>query len=148
LGLERMSMSWLTVVRAREVIMKWLGILGFVLTFTIAASSQAKYKSVLTGTVYDAQGSVVVKAKVRAVDVRGNKFETVTNEEGDYVLTLPFNKYDQTRGFKESKYDIFVESLGFKRSETKGYVFIPVHSGKMHLDIGLEIGAVSVEEHP
>ena len=107
------------------------------LAFGVSAFAQ---KSNLTGTVYDANGAVVVKAKVKAVDVRGIKFEALTNDEGVYVLTLPFNKYDSQRGFEEAKYDVFVESSGFKTSETRGYVFIPSQFGKMYLDIGLEIG--------
>ena len=90
----------------------------------------------LTGTVYDANGSVVVKAKVTAVNTKGKKFETITNEEGIYVLTLPFNVYP----LFESTYNIIVDSPGFRRSETKGYVFIPSQFGKMHLDIALVVG--------
>ena len=129
--------------------MKVLQGLPLVVAVTLAVGVGAfAQKSNLTGTVYDANGAVVVKAKVRAVDVRGNKFETLTNDDGVYVLTLPFNKYDSQRGFKESRYDVFVESVGFKRSEIKGYVFIPSQFGKMHLDIGLELGPIMDEEHP
>ncbi len=123
--------------------MKWLGILGFVLTLTIAASSQANDKSILTGTIYDANGSVVVNAVVTATNVKGQKFETKTDENGVFVLRLGFNKYEAKRTFKEAKYDIHVESHGFKRSEIKGFVFIPSQFGKMCLDIALEIGRSS-----
>jgi hypothetical protein len=99
--------------------------------------------SKLTGTVYDAYGAVIVKAKVRALAGDGRTFDTTTNEDGVYVLVLPFNKYSSGIGFKESKYDIIVESPGFRRSETKGFVFSPSQFGKMYLDLALEVGAIS-----
>lgn len=120
--------------------MKFLGMaaFGFAITLAVVASAFAQ-KSELTGTVYDANGAVVVGAKISALSSDGKKFETVSNDRGVYILSLPFNKYDASRGFKESRYDIYVESVGFRRSETKGYVFIPSQFGKMNLDIGLEI---------
>ena len=121
-----------------------MAVFGFAITLAVVASAFAQ-KSELTGTVYDANGAVVVGAKISALSSDGKKFETVSNDRGVYVLTLPFNKYEASRAFKESRYDIYVESPGFKRSVTKGYVFIPSQFGKMFLDIGLEIGPAEHE---
>ncbi|MGI8640038.1 MAG: carboxypeptidase-like regulatory domain-containing protein [Pyrinomonadaceae bacterium] len=95
--------------------------------------------STLSGTVYDANGSVIVKAKVTAINQKGEKFEVLTNEEGIYSLNLLFNQYNSSFDFTEARYDIIVEMMGFKKSVTKDFVFIPSQFGKMQLDIGLEI---------
>ena len=101
-------------------------------------------RAFLGGTVYDEQGGVVVDAAVTAVNISGEKFETRTGSDGKYELNLPFNKYaaGTGRNFKEATYDIVVESRGFKRSVTKDFVFAPVFSGRMNLDIALEIGPI------
>lgn len=111
-----------------------------ILPFSIPA--QSDHLSKLTGTVYDIEGSVVPGAKVTATSTKGKTYETVTNQEGVYVLTLPFNKYDRKTSWGgEATYDIAVEWNGFKKSETKGYVFIPSQFGKMHFDIALQLPA-------
>ncbi len=104
------------------------------------ANAQSNTTSKLTGSIYDATGAVVVRAKVTAIGFGGKKFEAFSDDRGIYFLVLPFNKYESVRPFTESKYDIIVEGAGFKKSETKGYVFIPSQFGEMHLDVGLEIG--------
>lgn len=108
----------------------------------IFAHSQTNNKSILSGTVYDANGSVVVKAKAAAINQKGEKFEASTNDEGIYSLNLPFNKYDASYNFKEAKYNIIVEMNGFKKSIIKDFVFVPSQFGKMQLDIGLEIETI------
>lgn len=128
--------------------MRVISALIFSLMFSFSASAQTAETSKLTGTVYDANGAVVVGAKVTAVSTDVKKFGTVSNEEGVYFLTLPFYKYVPNRGFKEAKYDISVERTGFKRSLITGFVFVPSQFGKMTLDIGLEILSASDEEHP
>jgi hypothetical protein len=92
----------------------------------------------LTGTVFDAYGSVVVGAKVMARDTAGSYFETLTNDEGIYILTLPFNKYGPLNA-TEARYDIVIEKSGFLESVIRGFVFIPSNTGKMNLDIGLAV---------
>jgi len=94
--------------------------------------------SVLTGRIYDAQGYFVPDVKIVAVSSEGKRFETVANDEGVYVLILPFNKYPGLGTFKEAQFDLIVEPWkGFLRSETKGFVFVPSQLGKMYLDIAL-----------
>ena len=117
----------------------FLALLSLVATGQSANVSKSGNTSKLTGTLYDANGSVVAGEKVTAIGKNGEKFEAVSGEDGVYILTLLFSKYGGDVGFQESKYDIVVDShLGFMRSETKGYVFIPSQFGKMHLDIALE----------
>ena len=96
--------------------------------------------SVLTGIVYDANGSVIVGAKVTAINQKRRKFEALTNEEGVYSLALAFNSYNSSSDFIEAKYDITVEMNNFKKSITKDFVFVPSQFGKMQLDVALEIG--------
>lgn len=122
--------------------MRYLWILILVYALAITGTSQSSGTSRLTGTVYDANGAVVAGAKVTAVSVKGEKFETTTNDDGIFVLKLVFSKYDTKSvvNFKEAKYDILVDSPGFIRSVTKGFVFVPSYKGEMRLDIGLEIG--------
>lgn len=122
--------------------MKYLSILFLVLVSVILASAQSTGQSKLTGTVYDANGAVVGGAKVSAIDGKGQKLETVTNQDGVFVLELAFSRYDtnSVKKFKEAKYDIVVSSPGFNTSVTKGFVFVPAYGGKMQLDVALEVG--------
>ena len=125
-----------------------VAILFFLLLSAAHALGQQAGSSELTGTVYDPYGAVVVGAKVTAVAADGKKFTTVTNDEGSYRLTLPYQSYFASRKFKMSKYDVIVESLGFRRSETKGYAYIPSQFGKMTLDIALEVEGFQDSSHP
>ncbi|HMU32503.1 MAG TPA: carboxypeptidase regulatory-like domain-containing protein [Pyrinomonadaceae bacterium] len=104
--------------------------------------------SKLKGTVYDAQGSVVVKAKVTAVNPSKKKFETFSDENGEYEIALPYNKYDSSRKFEEAVYDISVESPGFTTTVIKSYVFIPSQFGMMQLDLALRLEPLNDESHP
>jgi hypothetical protein len=102
--------------------------------------SETQQKSLLTGMVYDARGSVVPGIKIVAVNSEGKSFASVTNEEGVYILNLPYNEYPGSGFFKATQYDLIVESQkGFQRSETRGFVFIPAYSGKMYFDIALGV---------
>ncbi|HRI04998.1 MAG TPA: carboxypeptidase-like regulatory domain-containing protein [Pyrinomonadaceae bacterium] len=107
---------------------------------TLTTNAQSQDTSKLYGTIYDQQGAVIPRAKVTAKG-NGRVFETVTNADGFYTLTIPFNRYKP--GSAPVRYDITVESPHFKSSEIKGYVFIPSCMGGMSLDIALEVGAPS-----
>lgn len=100
--------------------------------------------SILSGTIYDANGAIVVNAKVTAVSKKGEKYEAFANDDGIYWLNLPFNKYDteSASSFREAKYDIIVEMDGFKRSVTNDFVFVPSQFGKLQLDIALEVAGI------
>src|SRR5688500_12916503 len=120
----------------------------FLFALPIFVLAQTTGFSKLTGTVFDAEGSVVVGAKITAVAAEGKRFHATTNDEGMYELTLSYNRYDRTLKFRESKYDVIVDAVGFRRSETKGYVFIPSQFGKMTFDIALEVGSSHDINHP
>jgi hypothetical protein len=99
--------------------------------------------SILSGSVYDAYGAVIIKAKVTAKNEKGETFEAETNNEGIYFLKLPFNNYDPKTAsskFKISKYVIIVdlEERGFEKSVIKDFKFISTFSGKMIFDIALD----------
>ena len=123
-------------------------IVGLMSAFTFCVNGQVILTPKLRGTIYDAQGSVVVKANVMAVNADKKKFETFSNENGEYELVLPFNKYDSSRNFREAVYDISVESPGFTKTVINGYVFIPSQFGTMQLDLALKVGPVNDENHP
>lgn len=115
-----------------ERTMKVLQLLALIFGLVIFANSQINNKSILSGNVYDANGSVIVKAKVTAINQKSEKVETVTTYDGVYTLNLAFNRFNSS-----AKYDIIVEMAGFKKSVIKDFVFIPSQFGKMHLDIAL-----------
>ena len=111
------------------------GSLGFVL-LCLGSIGQARSTSKLVGTIYDGAGAVIVKAKITAVNSKGESFEAISDKNGDYVLALPIGT-----DIRVEKYDLTAESLkvgGFKKTEIKQFIFIPGYSGKMRLDIGLE----------
>ena len=118
--------------------MKILQILVLILGLSIFANAQ---KAILSGAVYDANGSVIVEAKVTAINDKGAKFVTLTNDEGIYSLDLPFNSYDSktSANFKMTKYEITVEQKHFKKYVLKDFNFIPSYKGKMNLDIALDV---------
>jgi hypothetical protein len=119
--------------------MKVLQIIALIFGLTVFAAAQ---KSILSGIVYDANGSVIFKAKVTAINQKGERFDALTEDDGIYTLSLPFNQYAPSINFQEAKYDIVVEMNGFKKSVTKDFVFVPSQFGKMQFDIGLEIGKI------
>jgi outer membrane receptor protein involved in Fe transport len=104
--------------------------------------AQAVYGSIF-GTITDQSGAAVVGAKLTVTSVqKGTKFETTTNETGNYNLThlIP------------DQYDMRAEALGFKAAESKA---IPVYADQAaRVDAQLHVGgaqetlAVSAEDLP
>lgn len=113
--------------------MKFLQILVLIVGFVAFANAQ---KAILTGTVYDANGAVIPQAKVIAINEKGEKFETLTNETGEYILKLYFNQYGSI-----AKYDITVEKDGFATRVLKDFRFVGFWNDQMHLDFALDAGA-------
>ncbi|MDQ6788028.1 MAG: carboxypeptidase-like regulatory domain-containing protein [Acidobacteriota bacterium] len=93
----------------------------------------------LSGSVYDANGALIVRAKVTAISAKGEKFETVTNDTGTYVLNLPFNLYNSKADFKIAKYEITVTKEGFEKNFVKDFKFVPSSEGKMNFDFALDV---------
>jgi hypothetical protein len=113
--------------------MKVLQVLLVLFCVAVGVSAQ---KTILTGTVYDANGAVIVKSKVAAVNPQGEKFEALTNNEGIYELNLP---YKRTSYFKAAKYDVTVEAHGFETLTLKDFKVIGGFTGKMQLDLALDV---------
>ena len=128
-------------VLGKLFLMKSFWALSLLFTFSLIANAQTS-TSKLTGIIYDQTGAIIVGANVTVIGVDGKKFKTVSSDSGEYTLTLPVNKNNSTRRFVASKYDIVVESPGFRRSETKGYIFFSSQFGAMRIDIGLEVGEI------
>ncbi len=118
--------------------MKVLQILVLIFGFVVLANAQ---KAILSGTVYDANGAVILDTKITAINDRGEKFKALTNDEGIYILDLPFDLYDRktSAGFKIAKYEITVEHKHFKKYLLKDFNFVPSYKGKMYLDIALDV---------
>jgi len=96
-------------------------------------------KAVLSGNVYDAYGALIVEAKITVINEKGEKFETVTNDEGFYILDLHFNPYNSKTDFKIAKYEIIVIKEGFEKNFIKDFKFVPSSKGKMNLDFALDV---------
>ncbi|MFT3745189.1 MAG: carboxypeptidase-like regulatory domain-containing protein [Pyrinomonadaceae bacterium] len=103
---------------------------------SLSVVAQDQKLSRLTGTIYDQNGAVIVGAKINAKAGR-TVVHAVTDNAGFYMLTLPFNHYQPKS--KSARYDITVESQGFRKSLTKNYVFIPSYTGRMVLDIAMQV---------
>ena len=116
---------------------KALSVTLFWIVFSSACFGQAK--STLTGTVYDALGSVISLAKVTATDEKGNKVDTFTNDSGVYKLEIPFCQYLPATKCKMAKYEIRAQANGFKDTVIKDYLFVEAYPKKMSLDIALHI---------
>ena len=121
--------------------MKVLRILVLIFGLTVFVNAQ---KATLSGTLYDAVGAVIPEVKVTAVNERGEKFETVTNDDGVYSLSLPYNLYEartSSANFRIAKFEIIIdlEYRGFEKFLIKEFKFIPAYSGKMFFDIALDV---------
>lgn len=103
-------------------------------------------KTMLSGTVYDAYGAVIVGASVTATDRENRRYETKTSDDGVYSLSLPFNEYasrDKNKNFRLARYEITVSAYGFEKAVFKDFRLVPAYGGKMQFDIGLDVGSVS-----
>ena len=116
-------------------VMKVLQILVLIFSLTVVTTAQ---KAILTGSVCDANGAVIVKSKVTAVNQNGEKFEALTNEDGIYTLNLPYNDYQPTYTFRIAKYDITVESNGFEKFTLKDFKVVGKYAKQMYLDFALD----------
>ncbi len=119
--------------------MKQLLAFCFLVVFAACVNAQSGTTSKLTGTIYGASGSVIIGAQITATDSKGQKFTTVSDNNGVYILELPFTKTPLLNK-REAKYNITVAYQGFRISKIDSYVFVPSKSGKMYLDIALEVG--------
>ena len=118
--------------------MKFLRILVVIVGLAVFANAQ---KAILSGTVYDANGAVIPETKIIATNDKGEKFVTLSNSEGIYMLDLPYNQYDTRRSanFKVAEYEVKVErERGFEKFVLRKFKFVPSTNGRMNLDIALD----------
>ncbi len=119
--------------------MKVLQILVLIFGLSVFANSQARAKVFLSGNVYDANGALIIGTKVTAINEKGEKFESITDDEGKYVLNLPFKIYNSDADFKVAKFDITAEHKHFEKLVLKNFKFVPSYKGKMNLDLALDV---------
>lgn len=111
-------------------------LLFFVLV--LSGRTQTSQLTLVNGTVFDANGAVIVNATVIAIDQKNQKFKAKTNDEGIYNLQLPANLYSSSeRNFQIAIYDITVHSLHFEPATVKGFNVVPTSSDVMRLDFSL-----------
>ncbi len=126
--------------------MKVLQILVLIIGLTLAANGQKHNETaILTGIIFDQMGEVITDAKIIVINQKGKKFETVTNEKGNYEIKLPVTVYKGNFDITKlpiTKYTIRVESRGFRIFEIKEFNFVQPKSRKIQLDIALEVGLV------
>ena len=113
-----------------------------ILIFGLAVFANAQ-KTNLSGTVYDANGAVIVKSKVTAVNQKGEKFETLTNEDGVYKLDLTYIPVEPGFSYKMAKYDITVEAAGFEKFTLQNFKVTGKYTAKMQLDFALDVLVIS-----
>lgn len=130
---------WFLLVKVMKVLN--LGVLLLALNLFCNAQN-----AILTGAVYDHNGSRIANAKITAIDTYGMKYKAITDETGVYSLELPYivRKPVVTNGL--IRYDVAVTAAGFKRSITKSFAFVSGSDGKMHLDIALEVAGVVTDK--
>ncbi len=98
----------------------------------LGLNAQSGYEAQIRGTVTDPSGALIVGATVTLVDTATNvPVTTKTNDKGLYT----FN------GLRPDKYDLFVESTGFRRAESRDIVL--AISQQAVVNITLQIGTVS-----
>ncbi|MGH9819027.1 MAG: carboxypeptidase-like regulatory domain-containing protein [Pyrinomonadaceae bacterium] len=120
--------------------MKTLPIFLLILGLVSVATAQVDKHIIVTGTIYDQKGAVIPNTTITARNESGEKFETVTNGEGVYKLTLTFNRYGSKKALETATYEIAAErpNTGFKKTVLKDFKVVPTYTGSMQLDLVLE----------
>lgn len=104
--------------------MKVLRIIFLILGLTAFANAQ---KTVVSGTIYDINKTVIVGAEISIKNINGKTYKTKTNDEGEYEIIIPFGDYI-----------IEFSQIGFKVLRVANFT---VNSeAKKTLDVTLEVG--------
>ena len=75
-----------------------------VLIFVLTVSITAQKKSTFCGTITDEQKAVVPNANVEGKSSKGNKFETITDSDGNFDIEI-----------FDGLYKILIKAEGFKK---------------------------------
>jgi hypothetical protein len=86
----------------------------------------------VTGTIFDIQGSVIAGGRVTAQSPDGEQYNAITNDEGNYRFELP-----------PAVYELSARSPGFCPTTVEGFTVVK-STGKMCLDLVLEIAGTDV----
>lgn len=101
-------------------------------THAAAYGQTGQAESVLTGLVYDDNGSVIINAVLRVRGADKTERAAWTNEDGVFEIKL-----------KAGNYSIRVESPGFHAAVIEKFRVVASYRGKQNLDIALEVGPCS-----
>ncbi len=106
-----------------------------VLLFTISSAGQTRdslqtgqSSATLTGTIYDINGAVIVRARVIAYSLDGKAYEAQTNDEGVYKIQVPL-----------AVYTVVATAPGFCLKRVGHFRIVKATSGKMSLDMVLDV---------
>jgi hypothetical protein len=122
---------------------KFLRVLVLIFGLVVFGNAQMKDRAVLTGTVYDVNGAVIPRMSVVFVNRKGERFETTTDENGDYWYYLPVSKYETISNAVGSDVPAILDTYeitfsnsnsGFRKLVIKDFIL----AGKMQLDVALE----------
>jgi hypothetical protein len=114
-----------------------LSLLLLLAFFVVGNAQEKEYFTQLEGTVIDQMGAVIPSTKIVLIGSKGKKFETITNENGTYLIRIPsgtytieaeYTQHQAWRKFKIEAYEI---------AETK----------KMRLDVCLRIDEEFTRKH-
>jgi phosphatidate phosphatase APP1 len=124
--------------------MRFLQILVLILVSVLLASGQKNGSTaVLTGNIFDQIGDVLPNTKIIVTNQKGQRFETLSDENGSYNINLPVTVYEgnfDIRKLPITKYKVRFETSVFKSLEIEEFNFIQNKSKKLQLDVALEVG--------
>jgi hypothetical protein len=126
--------------------MKILQVLILIFGLSIIVNGQKQNETaILTGSVFSQIGEVISDAKITITNEKGKRFETLTDENGNYKIELPVTVYKgdfDIRKLPITKYTIRIEYRGFRAFEIREFNFIQSKLRNMQLDVALEAGIV------
>ena len=112
-----------------------------------AATATIERQTELIGHVFDQYGSVVPRAKVVAQHKGGRAYEVVTNQDGLFELTLPYDAFfwNEEKSKWEgdaagpTRYELSVASPGFKVFRLENLTIVPGLRGRLTFDVILNL---------
>lgn len=87
----------------------------------------------LNGRVFDVNGAVIPNIKITAHNLEKKIYESRTNENGTYVLSLPVGIYSLEINSQNIRFN------GFETIKIENYRVVPSNDGKMNFDVSLPV---------